>query len=181
MLLTIGAMILLGNIILTANRGISRVNQAVLTSGNDIDAISLAKSTIERAQDLPFDKHTMDSTWVNSLSMLTPPASLGQESTTGDTLNDYDDFNGPQGKGYRIEIDTIQQTGFIYKDSTKVQYVSRNSSGAFVPSTSAATWTKQLDVWVWFWYFKGGPKPDTMKNITRPDTVHLVDVFSYWY
>ena len=180
MIITIGAMILLGNLILTANRGINNIQQTMLQSGYDLDAVSLARSTIEKAQDLPFDRHTMDSTWVNSLSQLTPPGSLGQESSTGDTLNDYDDYNGHQHG--RVEIDTVNANGLlysIYKDSTAVQYVTRASNGTMQPSPSAATWSKELDVYVWKY------EPNAPKSVQASDSaasfVHMFDVYSYWY
>jgi len=182
MMLTIVGMMLLGNIILTANRGINNIQQTMMTSGYDIDAISLAKSTIDRAQDLAFDEKTSDSTWVGSLANLTLPTNLGQENGNANDLDDYDDFNGLShgGKYYRVEIDTIKQTGFIYKDSTTVKYVTRRlSDGALIPSSATATWTKQLDVWVYLWGFNSGKIVDP--GVYRPDTVHMVDIFSYWY
>ncbi len=181
-MLTIVGMMLLGNIILTANRGINNIQQTMLNTGYEVAAISLARTTIEKAQELPFDKATMDSTWVNSLSQLTPPASLGQESATGDTLNDYDDYNGPKGRGGRIEYDTLLVAGkmyAIYKDSTQVHYVTRQSNGTIAITTASATWSKQLDVWVWK-YDPGAPLA-TKKQDSLATVVHMFDIFSYWY
>ena len=167
MLLTVFAIILLGNIILTTNRGISNSSQVLTQTSIGIDCVSLATSTIEKAQRLPFDEHTKDSTWQNSLTALTPPASLGQEHP-GDTLSDYDDYNGYPGgpNGSRTETDPLL-TG-IYKVMTQVHYVTRDASGNFVISTGSATWSKRLDIWVW--------------NTADPtDTVKMTDIFSYWY
>lgn len=171
MLISIGAMILLGTIMLTTNKGIVGSNQVLLDTGYGIDAVSLATSTIERADGLAFDEATKDDTTGSliSLSQLTPPASLGQENGDSTDFDDYDDFNGPTGgpDSYLIESDTLP-TGSIYDIKTEVHYVYRTSSGDIVITTTAPTWSKQLDVWVW--------------NVATPgDTVHMTDVFSYWY
>ena len=140
-LLTIGAIVLLGTIILTTNREISSSTQVVQQTSFGIDATSLGTSIIEKAEDLAFDEHTKDSTWVNALSGLTPPASLGEESSIGDTLDDYDDYNGPPGQGYRLETDSLA-TG-VYMVKTQVSYVSRDASGNINGPSASATWTKE--------------------------------------
>jgi hypothetical protein len=51
---------------------------------------------------------------------------------------------------------------------TQVHYVARDASGNLNITTSGATWSKRLDIWVW--------------NTADPiDTVKMVDIFSYWY
>ncbi len=157
---------LLGTIILTTDRGIAGSSQVLLQTSYGIDAVSLGTSVIEKAQELAFDEHTKDSTWINSLTGFTAPNKLGQENNDPTDLDDYDDFNGLPSVGYRIEPDSLS-TGF-YKVKTQVHYVLRNSSGNFVYSTSSPTWSKELDVWVW----------NTADSL---DTVKMSDVFSYWY
>jgi hypothetical protein len=176
MILTIGAIILLGNIMITTNRAIGKSSDTLLESGYQIASISIATSTLERAQSLPFDENTQDSTWTSSLSGLTPPSSLGQENGDTADLDDYDDFNGISHNGvhYRLETDTLtapdSSTYGIYKIETTVQYVTRRQSdGAFVPSTTSATWAKQLDVYVWNVADSAGT------------SVHMFDIFCYWY
>lgn len=178
MMLTIVGMMLLGNIILTANRGINNIQATMLNTGYDIDAVSIARSTMEKAQDLAFDENTQDSTWQNSLSSLTTPANLGVDSHDDTTIqyDDYDDYNN------RVEVDTLMANGknyAMYKVKTTVQYVTRNSSGSIVPSPSTRTWSKQLDVWVW----KYEPNIDTVvqKKDSLATVVHMFDIFSYWY
>ncbi len=167
MLVTIGAIVLLGSIILTTNRGISNSSQVLLQTSFGIDEVSLATSVIEKAQDLAFDDHTKDSTWINALSGLTPPTSLGQENGDATDLDDFDDFNGLPNQKFRIEFDTLS-TG-IYEVKTHVSYVTRNATTGSLDTTSTgATWSKQLTVWVW----------------NTVDTAHVVkmsSVFSYWY
>ncbi len=171
MLLSIGAIVLLGTILLTTNRGIEGSTGVLLDTGYGIDAVSLATSTIERAEGLAFDECTKGDTTggLVSLSQLTPPANLGQENGDSMDFDDYDDFNGLTGgpNSYLIQTDTLP-TGSVYEIKTQVHYVYRTSSGDIEISTSNATWSKQLDVWVW--------------NVATPaDTVHMTDVFSYWY
>ena len=62
MMLTIVGMMLLGNIILTANWGINNIQQTMLNTGYEVAAISLARTTIEKAQELPFEQsyHGLD-------------------------------------------------------------------------------------------------------------------------
>jgi hypothetical protein len=166
-LLTIGAIVLLGAIILTTNREISSSSQVMMQTSFGIDATSLGTSIIEKAEDCAFDEHSKDSTWVNALTGLTPPDSLGEDSPTDDTLpDDYDDFNGPQGQGFRLETDSLA-TG-VYKVKTQVFYVQRNVSGQINVTTAGATWAKELYVRIW-------NTADTL------DTVKMYDVFSYWY
>lgn len=90
MLLTIGAVILLGNIILTTNRGIANSSQLMLKTNFGLEAVSLASSTVEEAESLPFDESTRFNS-DTSTSQLTAAANLGEESSSGDTLDDFDD------------------------------------------------------------------------------------------
>jgi len=172
MLLTIGAIVLLGSIIVTTNRGINNSSQVVMTTAMGIDAVSLATSTIEKAQESAFDRATMDSTWTVSTSKLASPSILGKRSAT-DTIGDYyDQFNGwgPNGPGPTsclLDSDSLATGWYMVK--TQVHYVTRNYlTGKVDTTTASATWSKQLDVWVW-------NKADTV------DKVHMIDVFSYWY
>jgi hypothetical protein len=159
MLLTIGAIVTLGGVILNVNRNINNTGAILLHSNMGIEEISLASSIIEEAQGLAFDEVT-DTGAVVSTSQLTPASALGQENNDPNDLNDFDDFNGLNNKG-RLEIDTLS-TGVCYV-YTRVHYVNLNDVN--VESTSQ-TWNKRLDVWVW--------------NSSSTDTVKMQTVFSYW-
>ncbi len=165
MLLTIGAMVLLGTVVLTTNRAINDSGQVLLKSNYGLEGVAVATSVIERAQNLAFDQYSKDSTWVFSLAALTPPNQLGQESSTGDTLDDFDDFNGQPGGSGRTETDSV--SAGVCMVLTRVFYVYRDGSGNFVPSTQA-TWSKMLDVRVW-------------NTMDPSDTVHMSTIYSYWY
>ncbi|HEY9166915.1 MAG TPA: hypothetical protein VIS48_12230 [Candidatus Kryptonia bacterium] len=161
-LLTVGAIMLLGMVILTVNRSLNDTSEVMVNSNIGLEEVSLATSIIEEAEGKAFD----DSTKVNpllptQLSHLTPPSSLGQEGGVTTDLDDFDDFNGPTHTG-RSEIDTLS-TG-IYHVFTKVYYINPANPG--VPS-STTTWNKEMDVWVW--------------NTSVPDTVKMHTIYSYWY
>lgn len=159
-LLTIGAIMLLGSVILTVNRSLNTNNQILLNSNIGLEEVSLATSIIEEAQGKAFDEQT-DTNTVSSLSQLTPVASLGQENGDSADFNDFDDYNGLNNHGH---VDTVRLSTGIYIDSTRVYYVNLNNPDGI---STTATWSKRLDVWVW--------------NKDVPDTVKMHTIFSYWY
>ncbi|MCL5020878.1 MAG: hypothetical protein M1339_04275 [Bacteroidetes bacterium] len=161
MLLTIGAVILLGTVILTTNKSLVDNSEATDFTNVELEAISKATSVIQAATDTSFDENTNGNA-VTTLSELTPPAQLGQETGPND-FNDFDDYNGtPGGTGLLWPPDS-EATG-VYEVLTRVYYV----SGPDLTYSSTATWSKRLDVDVWCTSF---PK----------DTVKMSTVFSYWY
>ncbi len=159
MLVTIGAIAILGGVILTVNRNINNTSAILLHSNIGIEEISLASSIMEEAQGLPFDEVT-DTSSVTALSQLTPANSLGQEDGDSTDLDDFDDFNGLNNQG-RLEIDSLA-TG-VYYVYTRVCYVNQNN---LMGNANTQTWNKRLDIWVW--------------NSSSPDTVKMQSVFSYW-
>ena len=159
MLITIGAIAILGGVILNVNRGINNTGSILLHSNMGIEEVSIATSIMEEAQGLAFDDVT-DTATVSSPSQLTPANALGQENGDSTDLNDFDDFNGLHNNG-RLEIDTLA-TG-IYYVYTRVCYVNQNN---LMGTATIQTWNKRLDVWVW--------------NSVGTDTVKMQTVFSYW-
>ncbi len=159
MLLTIGAIMILGGVILGVNNNINNTSSILFHSNIGIEEVSLASSVMEAAQGLAFDEVT-DTSAVTATSQLTPVYALGQENGDSTDLNDFDDFNGLNNRG-RLEADTLS-TG-IYHVFTKVCYVTRDDP---MGSASAPTWNKRLDVMVW--------------NDATKDTVKMYSIFSYW-
>lgn len=159
MLLTIGAIVVLGGVILNVNKNIDNTGSILLHSNIGIEEISLASSVMEEAEGLAFDENT-DTSAVSSTSQLTPASALGQEHGDSTDLDDFDDFNGLNNKG-RLEVDTLA-TG-IYYVLTKVCYVDRNNP---MGNADTQTWNKRLDVWVW--------------NSSSGDTVKMHTIYSYW-
>ncbi len=159
MLLTIGAIVILGGVILNVNRNIDDTGAILLHSNIGIEEVSLASSIMEEAQGLAFDE-VSDTSTVSSTDQLTPVNALGQENGDSTDLNDFDDFNGLSNRG-RLEVDTLS-TG-IYYVYTRVHYVDSND---VMSNAISRTWHKRLDVWVW--------------NSSSADTVKMQTVFSYW-
>lgn len=158
-LLTIGAIVLLGGVILTVNRNIGDTGTILLHSNIGLEEVSLATSIMEEAQGLAFDEIT-DTSAVTSTSQLTPVNALGQENGDSTDLDDFDDFNGLNNKG-RFEVDTLG-TG-VYYVYTRVYYASTSN---LMANSTTPTWSKRLDVWVW--------------NSSGSDTVKMNTIFSYW-
>jgi len=172
MLITIAAIILLGSVILTTNTGIVNSNTVLMQTNFGIEAVSLAASTIDEAEDLPFDDSTAnivsgDSVQyfdINATTRLTPPAKLGCEGGGDDTLpDDFDDYNGPPGGPYRQ--DTVLMGTGLYARRTKVCYVTQSNLQGV---SAAATWYKRLDVQVW-------------NTVDSNDVVSMSAIYSYWY
>jgi hypothetical protein len=159
MLLTIGAIVILGGVILNVNSGINNTGTVLLHSNIGLDEISLAASAMEEAQGLAFDENTNANT-VTTTSQLTPPGQLGQENGDSTDLDDFDDYNGLNNQG-RTEIDTLP-TGIYYVHTT-VHYANTND---LTSNSDIATWNKRLDVRVW--------------NTLNPDTIKMQTIFSYW-
>lgn len=167
-LLTIGAVMLLGSVILTTNRGLNTSNQVLVTSNIGLEEVSLATSIIEEAQGKAFDERTDTNTVSpDSMWLLTAWNMLGQENGDSTDLNDFDDYNGLNGNG-RLISDTVRVgsviTG-IYYVRTRVHYVSLKNG--LDNNVNGRTWNKRLDVWVW--------------SEDVPDTVKMHTVYSYWY
>lgn len=99
-MLVIGAITLLGILVLNANSSILQSNTTMDTSEFGITAVSLATSVVEEAMGKMFDQKIADSTTgqITLPSQLTLPGSLGPDagevyrSGTND-FNDFDDFN----------------------------------------------------------------------------------------
>ncbi|MCL4538196.1 MAG: hypothetical protein M1378_01110 [Bacteroidetes bacterium] len=166
MLLTVGAIILLGTIILSTNRSLNDNDEILLKTNFGLEEVSLATSVMEEAQDKAFDQQTIAGA-VTSLSQLTPPGSLGQENGDSSDLDDFDDYNGLNNNGL-TQIDTMKVDTLImaiYYVRTRVCYV---DIGDLNGSSPTPTWSKRLDVSVWNKYDPG-------------DTVKMSTIFSYWY
>jgi len=95
MLLTIGAIAILGGVILSVNRNIDNTGTILLNSNIGIEEVSLASSIMEEAQGLAFDEVT-DTSAVSAPSQLTPANALGARNGDPTDLNDFDDFQRPQ-------------------------------------------------------------------------------------
>ncbi len=138
-LLVIGAIIILGSLVLTFNRSTQNVNENNYYNIALIDATASAQSLIEGIQTKAFDEHTITSS-ISATSSLTANASLGPDAgeSVPTQFDDVDDY-----KNYR-DVDTFQQFG-QFNVSVDVNYV-RKYSPETVSSTP--TFLKKIDVTV---------------------------------
>ena len=138
-LLIIGALIILGSLVLTFNRSTQNVNANNYFNIALIDATASAQSLIEGIQTKAFDEETVTNS-VSSVSELTANGSLGPDAgesvpTQFDDVDDYKNYTG---------IDTFQQFG-QFTLSVQVNYVQKYS-----PETvsTTPTYLKKIDVTV---------------------------------
>jgi hypothetical protein len=178
MLLTLGAMMLLGLIILTTNSTMLDNEQVVMDSEFGVAAISLATSLVEEIQGKLYDAAGADS-GITSLSKLTASGSLGpsgseryhpKDSTKTD-FNDVDDFNNfwiefvadtsrPRVATYRGESRGFRAD---YQVRARVYYVDKNSPDA---TSFTPTWHKKVVV--------------TVSSPSSRDTLSFPTIISYW-
>jgi len=162
-LLTIGALILLGSVVISANR--SSIQHGVVLQQTEIGvyAVSLAMGRIEEATGRAFDEVTAPDDSGNtdaatSVSDFTGPLALGPESGEAyPDFDDIDDFNNYSTIVYIPGVDTM-------KIHSVVGYVNTSNPDVFV---STKTWHKKLIVFV-------------TGSVTR-DTVKISSIFSYWW
>ncbi len=173
MLVTIGAIMLLGTVILTTNRGITGSGELMLKTNFGLESTSLASSTIDEAMYLPFDAATANSFGegtmyiaINQTNLLTPANLLGSENADDAVApDDFDDYNGPAGGANNYRLQTISDSTGVYMVKAHVCYVNKNNLDG---TSNTQTWLKRLDVSVW--------------NTANPlDTVKMSAIYGYWY
>lgn len=164
MLLTLGAIILFGTMVLRINVSELDTGERVEDTKYSIMALALAKSRIDNAFALKFDAATVYGTvypdaYGNPPSgVLTAANSLGANSgelSTG-KFNDFDDYH----RAVEV-IDTIPSARFTV--NSIVRYVDIENGFAPVQST---TWHKQIVVTV------------TSESMARPVVLQAIN--SYW-
>ena len=172
MLLSIGAIVLLGTTVITLNRSSLQNGTMLQQTQIGLYAISFATSTIDEASGKAFDENTVNNAVATTASLTT---NLGPES--GETTNpvssakfdDFDDYNG------MVRIDTVPGVD-IFTTRTKVYYVSDANPDVKV---SSPTWFKRMDVMVY-----GSGVSDTGRRsmgIATGDTIKMSYVFSYYF
>jgi hypothetical protein len=162
MMLTIGALILLGTTVFTVNRNSLNQGTIMRQTESGIYAVSLATSYIQKALSLDFDENTvvrpnaLPTNQVPSLLPLTPAAYLGREPTAGMTnkygptewankdtsFDDFDDYNNFSIDTVIVNVDRFHVTAFVY-------YVTQPTTAQPTPIyTATPTWLKRLDLCV---------------------------------
>ena len=156
MLLTIGAVILLGLTVITVNSTFSQHGMVLEKTEVGVYATSLATSIIQEATGRAFDENTVD-TVVTSVTDFTLPSSLGPE--TGEVypaFDDFDDYNG------LVRTVDVQGTDIFTVWST-VSYVQDHNPNS---TSTNRTYHKRIDI--------------AVAGSSSADTVRMSSIFSYW-
>jgi hypothetical protein len=158
-LLTIGAMVLLGTIVIGVNRNLFS-NGVILTQTEvGIYAISLASSIIEEASGQNYDEVTVNDavTATTSLSLtLGPEAGETTNPVTTTNFDDFDDYNN---------LDMPTTVSGIDNFRIKAQEVYINAANP-EGSTTTPTWYKKINVSV-------------IPTVSQ-DTIKMSYIFSYF-
>lgn len=182
MMLVVGAIVLLGVLILNANATVYQASDTMYTSEFGVTSISLATSIVEEAMGKMYDESVASGTSaaVFDSSVFTAPGSLGKE--TGESyrgvhdLDDFDDFNNllfvyksdlpsdtasTPGSAYEFKIHGLRGKYFV---RTKVVYV--KPPNLDVAYTLNRTWHKKITV--------------TVTSPGEKDSLVYPAVMSYW-
>lgn len=155
MLITVGALILLGLVVLRVNNGFLNTGTVIMETKFNLLAVSLATSVIEEATGKAFDQNTDTSSVddVDELSVCGPEA--GEVFTS--QYNDFDDYNG---------LDTLvtDMPSAAYRVECTVGYVDESNPNDIILSKR---WHKRIEVMV------------TSESMT--DTIRLSTIYSYFY
>jgi len=154
MLLTAGAVVLMGMTVLAVNNTFSNHGFTLQQTEIGIYKVSLGMSVLEEAMGKAFDQQSVDNPLDNP-STLSP--NLGPESGEVYPLfNDFDDFNKFYEKIGIYGVDSISIR-------SKVDYV--NPAAPDTP-VGSPTWHKRITVYVW--------------GSVQADTLTFKTLFSYW-
>ena len=175
MLLSVGAIVLLGATVLTVNRSSLQNGTILQQTQIGIYAISYAASIIQEASGKSFDQNTYENeigTTASLSSTMGPESGETTNPPTSDNFNDFDDYN------YfwtHPKHDTVPGVD-IFTTKCKVYYVTDATPD--VPSASK-TWYKRMDVMVY-----GSGVADTGRRamgIATGDTIKMSYVYSYFF
>ena len=193
MMMVIGAIVMLGVLILSTNSTIYQTNDIMYSSEFGVTAISLSTSLVEEAMGKLFDKVVADSNAAALIdsTLLTLPGSLGPEAgesyrgyPTGSGLRDFDDFDDFNNLKicYHSEVpaDADATPGYLqvtvpgirakYYVTCTVTYV--NPPNLDAPYAVRQTWHKKITVTV--------TSPSATGITVKPDTVTYPAIMSYW-
>jgi hypothetical protein len=175
MLITIGAIMLLGTVILNTNRGINNSSQVLRETSFTLEDVSYATTIIQKAEGLYFDEKCSTDTLevTNPAVGFTPVTSLGYENNDPTDLDDIDDFNGKPGVSNGYGLDSANLATGLYYAKTRVHYVALSNLDAFA---STPTFHKRLDVWVW----NKDEFDESTNEARKNDTLHMATIISYW-
>jgi hypothetical protein len=180
-LFVVGAMFILGILLLNTNSTIVSTDETRNSSDFGITAVSLAASLIEEASGKMFDAAIEDSSTgqITSASALTAPASLGHSNLEryrgANDFNDFDDFNNlfivfksdnvadtarTSGSDWETIVPGIRTKCFV---RAKVYYVQPPNLNT---ASTIRTWHKKIVV--------------TVTSPSFKDTISVPAIMSYW-
>jgi hypothetical protein len=145
MMLTIGALILLGTTVFTVNRNTLNQGTILRQTESGIYAVSLATSYIQKAMSLAFDEKTnvrptLPVNAVPSAYLTAPPlgidASFGEIANKDSTFDDFDDYNGYLKDTSIANVDNFHVSAFVYYIQNVPPY----------GQTGTPTWLKRIDL-----------------------------------
>jgi hypothetical protein len=193
MMMVVGAIVMLGVLILNTNSTIYQTNDIMYTSEFGVTAISISTSLVEEAMGKMFDKVVADSNSAALLdsTLLTLPGSLGPDPVENESyrasvagtkdFDDFDDFNNLK-ICYHSEVpaDVDATPGYLqitvpgirakYYVTCTVTYV--NPPNLDVPYAVRQTWHKKITVTV--------TSPSATGITGKPDTLAYPAIMSYW-
>jgi hypothetical protein len=178
MMMTIGAVVLLGVTVLTVNR--NNLNQGVILRQTEIGlyAVGLATSYLEKASNLDFDEATVGNNMVYATSELSTSLGYdaGETANKDSTFDDFDDYNN-----FNALDTTAKAQVDNFRVRASVNYVSLNSPYVIIPppyTTATTTWLKQIDIWI---IPSVGRQGIEGRSITAGvDTIKLSYIYSYY-
>ena len=179
MIMVLGALSLLGGLVLNTNSNLLETNQTMNNSEFGITAVSLATSLVEEAMGKMYDETIADSTSPaltnpNQLSVTLGPVG-GEQYRGGTSFDDFDDFNGlflvyksavpadsvmTPGSSYEYKVKGLRAKYFVRAKVNYVNYTNLNDTSA------VATWHKKITV--------------TVTSPSSPDTLSFPAIMSYW-
>lgn len=154
MLLTAGAVVLIGLTVSTVQKNFSNHGFIFQQMEIGIYKISLGTSILEEAMGKAFDENSID-TDVSSITELS--SSLGPGS--GESYPNFDDFDDYNNFSTTMGIEGVDSLTI----KCKVVYIDPSNPDGF---SSSRTWHKKITVKVW--------------GTVQPDTLTFQHVFSYW-
>jgi len=156
MLLTIGAVILLGMTVITVNSTFSQHGMVLEKTEVGVYATSLATSLIQEATGRAFDENTVD-TVANSTTDFTLPGNIGPE--TGEVYPAFDDFDDYDGLVRTVDV----QGTDIFTVWSTVRYVADNNPNS---TSTNRTYHKRIDI--------------AVAGSSSADTIRMSSIYSYW-
>lgn len=169
MMITIAALMLLSLVIITINRNFLTTSSTLITNKQTLSATSFATSIVEEASGKAFDENTLSGASVtnpnNFSSNLGPEPGERYNSGGINEFDDFDDFDGL--------VDSVEISGAgIFKFWVDVDYIEDDLS-----VTSAKKFNKIITVKV----SNQAMMSNYFDNSTKPDTVTMSFIYSYWF